>query len=58
MGDSKNQNYKIALYIRVSTEEQAESPEGSIRNQEDRLKEAIAYKNRNGRMKLRFALVM
>lgn len=43
----KNLNYKIALYIRVSTEEQAENPEGSIRNQEDRLREAINYKNRN-----------
>jgi DNA invertase Pin-like site-specific DNA recombinase len=46
--ESKNQNFKIALYIRVSTEEQAENPEGSIRNQEDRLKDAIAFKNRSG----------
>lgn len=46
--DSKNQNFKIGLYIRVSTEEQAENPEGSIRNQEDRLRDAITYKNRNG----------
>ncbi len=45
---SKNQNFKIALYIRVSTEEQAENPEGSIRNQEDRLRQAVEYKNRNG----------
>ena len=37
--------FKIALYIRVSTEEQAENPEGSIRNQEDRLRQAVAYKN-------------
>ena len=37
--------YRIALYIRVSTEEQAESPEGSIRNQEDRLRETIKLKN-------------
>ncbi len=44
----KTQNFKIALYIRVSTEEQAENPEGSIRNQEDRLREAIVYKNRSG----------
>ena len=44
----KNQNFKIALYIRVSTEEQAENPEGSIRNQEDRLRDAVTYKNRNG----------
>lgn len=44
----KNQNYKIALYIRVSTEEQAENPEGSIRNQEDRLRQAVIYKNHSG----------
>jgi site-specific DNA recombinase len=40
--------FKIALYIRVSTEEQAENPEGSIRNQEDRLRHAVEYKNRYG----------
>lgn len=45
---TKNQNFKIALYIRVSTEEQAENPEGSIRNQEDRLRQAVVYKNHNG----------
>ena len=45
---TKNQNFKIALYIRVSTEEQAENPEGSIRNQEDRLRQAVAYKNSLG----------
>lgn len=39
------QPFKIALYIRVSTEEQAENPEGSIRNQEERLRQAIGYKN-------------
>ena len=38
-------NHKIALYIRVSTEEQAENPEGSIRNQEDRLQQAVKLKN-------------
>ncbi len=37
----KGQPFKIALYIRVSTEEQAENPEGSIRNQEDRLRQAV-----------------
>jgi len=36
---------KIAVYIRVSTEEQALNPEGSIRNQEDRLKEYVKRKN-------------
>jgi site-specific DNA recombinase len=44
----KSENYRIALYIRVSTEEQAENPEGSIRNQEDRLRQAVEYKNRIG----------
>ncbi len=44
----KQEPYKIALYIRVSTEEQAENPEGSIRNQEDRLRQAVAYKNSVG----------
>lgn len=48
MGDNKSTNFKIGLYIRVSTEEQAENPDGSIRNQEERLREAINYKNRNG----------
>lgn len=48
MSSVKNQNYRIALYIRVSTEEQAENPEGSIRNQEQRLREAVSYRNRNG----------
>lgn len=45
---TKNQNFKIALYIRVSTEEQAENPEGSIRNQEDRLRQTVVYKNHSG----------
>lgn len=44
---SKNKNYKIALYIRVSTEEQAENPEGSIKNQEQRLRDAVRYRNQN-----------
>ena len=44
----QNQNFKIASYIRVSTEEQAENPEGSIRNQEERIKDAVQYRNRNG----------
>ena len=42
----KNKNFNIALYIRVSTEEQAENPEGSIKNQEQRLREAVAYRNK------------
>ncbi|MGE4234147.1 MAG: recombinase family protein [Bacteriovoracia bacterium] len=39
---------KIALYVRVSTEEQAQNPEGSIRNQEERLKQAVQLKNLEG----------
>ena len=37
--------HKIGLYIRVSTEEQAENPEGSIKNQEERLKSAVRLRN-------------
>ncbi len=37
--------FRIALYIRVSTEEQAENPEGSIKNQEQRLREFVKLKN-------------
>ena len=40
--------HKIGLYIRVSTEEQAENPEGSIKNQEDRLRSAVQFKNISG----------
>jgi site-specific DNA recombinase len=43
----KNQNYKIGIYVRVSTEEQAENPDGSIRNQEHRLREAIEWRNKS-----------
>ncbi len=48
MAKSIQQQYKIGLYIRVSTEEQAENPEGSIRNQEDRLRQSVSYKNSQG----------
>ncbi len=41
---SKN-GQKIALYIRVSTEEQASNPEGSIKSQEQRLRGHVALKN-------------
>lgn len=41
-------SFKIGTYIRVSTEEQAENPEGSIKNQEERLKDAVRFKNQNG----------
>ncbi len=40
----KKTDLRIALYIRVSTEEQAENPEGSIKNQEQRLREAVNYR--------------
>ncbi|MBK9293319.1 MAG: recombinase family protein [Oligoflexia bacterium] len=40
-----NPKYTIGLYIRVSTEEQAENPEGSIKNQEERLRGMIKLKN-------------
>lgn len=42
---TKKTDLKIALYIRVSTEEQAENPEGSIKNQEQRLRDAVKYRN-------------
>ncbi|MBK9321812.1 MAG: recombinase family protein [Bdellovibrionaceae bacterium] len=42
---SPKQNYKIGIYVRVSTEEQAENPEGSIRSQECRLREYVKHKN-------------
>ncbi len=38
-------HYKIGIYQRVSTEEQAENPEGSIKNQELRLREYVSFKN-------------
>lgn len=37
--------YKIGCYIRVSTEEQAKNPEGSIKNQKERLKQTVEFKN-------------
>jgi site-specific DNA recombinase len=37
--------HKIGLYIRVSTEEQASNPEGSIKSQEQRLRQAVEFKN-------------
>ena len=45
---TQSSQYKIALYVRVSTEEQAENPEGSIRNQEDRMRSAVEYKKHQG----------
>ncbi len=40
--------HKIALYIRVSTEEQAENPEGSIKSQEQRLRNHVHFRNMDG----------
>ena len=36
---------RCAGYIRVSTEEQTLNPEGSIKNQEERIKQALSFKN-------------
>ncbi len=42
---TKSQGFRISIYTRVSTEEQAENPEGSIKNQEMRLREYVKLKN-------------
>lgn len=42
-------HYKIAIYIRVSTEEQCENPEGSIKNQEERLRQVIRHQQESGK---------
>ena len=39
------QGHKVALYIRVSTEEQASNPEGSIKSQEQRLRANVDLRN-------------
>ncbi len=38
-------SYKIGIYIRVSTQEQADNPEGSIKNQRDRLEQMVKLNN-------------
>lgn len=43
-----SKHYKICGYVRVSTEEQAESPEGSFKNQEERIRLAVRHKQENG----------
>ena len=43
----KNQNLRIAIYIRVSTEEQTLNPEGLLRSQEQRLLDAVEWRNKN-----------
>ncbi|NOT78971.1 MAG: recombinase family protein [Bacteriovoracaceae bacterium] len=37
------------MYIRVSTEEQCENPEGSIKNQEERLRQVIRHEQESGK---------
>lgn len=41
----KESSQRVGLYIRVSTEEQAANPEGSIKSQEQRLREQLRLKN-------------
>ena len=41
----KSKGYKIAAYVRVSTEEQAANPEGSVKNQEQRIREYVRHRN-------------
>jgi len=48
MNKQNKKSRRIGIYIRVSTEEQAENPEGSIRNQEDRLRMTVKLKNMEG----------
>jgi site-specific DNA recombinase len=40
-----DKSHKIAIYIRVSTEEQAANPEGSIKSQEQRLRDYVKNQN-------------
>lgn len=45
INQKRQSGFKIGIYVRVSTEEQAENPEGSIKNQEMRLRDFIKLKN-------------
>ncbi len=45
---SASNKFKVGIYIRVSTEEQAENPEGSIKNQEQRLRDYVKMRNTDG----------
>lgn len=49
MNIQNSKHFKIALYVRVSTEEQAENPEGSIRNQEERLRQTVRHQQESGK---------
>jgi site-specific DNA recombinase len=44
----KNSSYKIGIYIRVSTEDQAANPEGSLKSQEQRLRQQVTQRNQDG----------
>jgi site-specific DNA recombinase len=48
MTSLKKSAYRVGLYVRVSTEEQAQNPEGSIKSQEQRLRQYIDFKNMEG----------
>ena len=48
LNQKSQSHHKIALYIRVSTEEQASNPEGSIKSQEHRLRAHVDLKNMDG----------
>ena len=48
LNQKKNAQVRVGLYIRVSTEEQALNPEGSIKNQEERLLQAVKLKQLEG----------
>ena len=39
---------RISFYIRASTEELSDNPEGTLRNQEDRLRQTVKFKNMEG----------
>jgi site-specific DNA recombinase len=41
-------SYRISLYIRASTEELSNNPEGTLKNQEERLRQAVKFKNMEG----------
>ncbi|MCJ8278038.1 MAG: recombinase family protein, partial [Bdellovibrionales bacterium] len=42
---SDQKKHRIGLYIRVSTIEQASNPEGSIKSQEQRLRQSVNFRN-------------
>jgi site-specific DNA recombinase len=45
---TKAKEIRVGLYIRVSTEEQAQNLEGSIKSQEQRLRQHLEFKNMDG----------